>query len=215
MSGVDIPSGAVVEAAHSLRAARPVGRALVVGTSGWAKWARREFAPAALARMDAAQFAEWKDAGPPELEQNYDLIVVAEGLEVGPLAQSLERLGKVRSLLASDGLGLFVTRPMAYPLRVDDGPTPVGPFDALLFPHAARMGDLGRAARDRLMLSPLSWRYMFEQAGFSVLEISGAEPEGRAADLRRVHGSRLVHFDEEALCSSAVSFLVSTDGGPR
>lgn len=204
MNSVGIPSRAMLEAAHALKTSRPAGRALIVGSGDCAQWARTEFASMVLCEIDA-----------PGSEQSYDLIVVTEDLEIGSLADALERLGRFKSQLAKDGLGLFRIQPMVHPLLVEDGPTPVGPFDALLFPHAAKMGDLGKTAQQRLMLSPLSWRYMFERAGFSVLEASGGQPDGREADLRRAHGSRLVHFDDEALSSSALTFLVSAAGGSQ
>lgn len=213
MSGVDFLSKGVLEAAHASEASRLAGRVLVVGSSDWAQWVRREFAPTELFEM--ASFPDAGSVATPGADQSYDLVVVAEGLEFGSLAEAQQRLGQLRSLLAKDGRGLFVVRPMGHPLRVDDGPTPVGSFDALLFPHAAKMGDLGRTAQDRLMLSPLSWRYMLERAGFSVIEASGGELDGQATDLRQVHESRLAHFDDEALSSSAVTFLVSADGGSQ
>ena len=204
MSGILVPSNPVLEAARALSASRPDGRALLLGSGEYIDRMRTEFASVVVSETDNL-----------DPEHGYDLIVVAEGLETGTLWDALGRLARFKSQLMTGGLGIFTIRPMAHPLQVDDGPTPVGHFDALLFPYAARMGDLGGTARHRLMLSPLSWLYMFERVGFSLMETCDAKPDGRVEDLRRTHGARLVHFDEEALSSSAVTFLVSADGGSQ
>lgn len=198
MSGPLVPPDPVLQAACALRESKPDGRALLLGSGDYIEWARTEFASMVVSEVDA-----------PDSEQGYDLIMVVDGLEAGTLSDVLGRLKRFKSQLIAGGLGVFTVRPMAHPLSVDDGPTPVAPFDALLFPYASRMGDLGATAQHRLMLSPLSWRYMFERAGFSLMETCDAASEGRAADLRQAHGARLAHFDDQALCSSAVTFLVS------
>lgn len=208
MSGMLSPHHSVLEAARRLGASKPIRRALVVGSKEWAQWTKAEFSPAELHQTDAAQLTGVETSG---AEPGYDLIVVGEGLESGTLSETLGRLGRLSSMLSHPGVGLIMIRPMAHPVSVDDGPTPVGPFDALLFPHAARMGDLGPTIQKRLMLSPLSWRYLLEQSGFSLIEMSTlAEADG--SGLRQAHGSRLVHFDDDALCSGAVTALVRVDG---
>lgn len=192
------PSEFALEAVCALAASRPTGRGLVVGSGGWLEWAQRAF-PSAIG-------CEITD---PAGEEGCDLLVITEGLEEGSLADVAQRLASFGSQLTIGGLGLFAVRPMAHAVNANDGATPVGPFDALLFPHAAKMGDLGETVRRRAMLSPLSWRNMVQRAGFSVLEASTGKPDSREAALRQRHAARLACFDEEALHSGALMFLVT------
>ncbi|KQR56241.1 hypothetical protein [Brevundimonas sp. Leaf168] len=210
----DFPAAAVIEAAQALRASLSCSRALVVGPDTLAHWVQLEFSPEVLVKRDSVDAAA-QHADPSPIDPGYDLLVVKYGLEFGTVAEARDRLLALKSLLTTNAFGLFTIRPMAHPLSVDDAPTPVGPHDLLLFPYAARMGDLGATAKNRLLLSPLSWRYMFERGGFSIVKIFRPQTDAQRIELRRAHGSRLHYFDDDALNTGAMTFLVSVDGASQ
>ncbi|MFT4953737.1 MAG: hypothetical protein ACI8U3_000099 [Brevundimonas sp.] len=136
----------------------------------------------------------------------FDLIVAGGGLEIGGLSQVRSRLAALAELLTEDGV-------LAAEIQTFAAPGPDEDFDALLFPHLARAGELedGRAAR--APLTAASWTLLLRSAGLHPAALDGVGAQRLPQELGLLHSARLAAYDPVELSTGALRLVARKAGG--
>ncbi|RZJ96640.1 MAG: hypothetical protein EON88_06590 [Brevundimonas sp.] len=126
-----------------------------------------------------------------DLEGDFDLIVVGEGVATLGLAETRNRVAELALRLRPGGELAAWLSTLAAPL---DGVAPAAAYDALLFPEPAAAGDLGEAAR-ATTLSASGWMMLFHACGLECVAQAGLGESPLPDSVAVAHAPRLAAFD--------------------
>lgn len=135
----------------------------------------------------------------------FDLILAGGALDSGDLFHVRGRLHAIVDLLADGGV-------LAAEIRTFCANGPGGDFDALLFPHLARSGEL---SDDRPGLCPLtaaSWSLLLGAAGLNLEKLDGIGQQTLPPDLASLHMARLAAYDPVELTTGALRLIARKRG---
>lgn len=130
-----------------------------------------------------------------DLDADYDLIVIGDGLAGSTLAETHGRLAELAGRLRPGGEVAVWLKTMAAPM---EGEAPAAAFDALLFPESAAAGSLGPDA-ERATLSASGWMMLFHACGLECLAQAGLGESPIPEAVAAVHAPRLAVFDPQEL----------------
>lgn len=135
----------------------------------------------------------------------FDLILAGGALDSGDLFQVRERLKNLVDLLAYGGV-------LAAEILTFCAPGPDGDFDALLFPHLARSGELGDDRQAPCPLTAASWSLVFGAAGLDLEKLDGVGGQALHPDLASLHMGRLAAYDPVELTTGALRIIARKRG---
>lgn len=148
--------------------------------------------PAGLGAGDVVTAAETG-----ELDGDYDLIVVGDGVAGRTLAETRDRVAALASRLRSGGEVAVWLRTMAAPL---EGAAPAAAYDALLFPEPAAAGSLGSQA-ETATLSASGWMMLFHACDLECVAQAGLGESPLPDAVAVAHAPRLAVFDPQELAT--------------
>lgn len=126
-----------------------------------------------------------------DLEGDYDLIVVGDGVATPGLAETRNRVAELALRLRPGGELAAWLPTLAAPL---EGAAPAAAYDALLFPEPAAAGDLGEAA-EAATLSASGWMMLFHACGLECVAQAGLGESPLPDSVALAHAPRLAVFD--------------------
>ena len=200
MSPALSPVKRLVKAWKTLGAPSGAGAVLALGPQGpdLARAVQEALAPGALtllhpdgppprARFDTTpdSLADLAAARPGA----FDLILAGGGLETGDLSHARDRLKALVELLAPAGVLAVAIDTLAAPTAAD--------FDALLFPHLVRSGELGETLPVRAPLPAAD----------------GLGGQSLPPDFAGLHAARLAAYDPVELTTGAMRLILRKSGG--
>lgn len=126
-----------------------------------------------------------------DLEGDYDLIVVGDGVATPGLAETRNRVAELALRLRPGGELAVWLPTLAAPL---EGAAPAAAYDALLFPEPAAAGSLGDAAQ-AAALSASGWMMLFHACGLECVAQAGLGESPLPDSVASAHAPRLAVFD--------------------
>lgn len=126
-----------------------------------------------------------------DLEGDYDLIVVGDGVATPGLAATRNRVAELALRLRPGGELAAWLPTLAAPLH--DTP-PAAAYDALLFPESAAAGALGSEA-EAATLSASGWMMLFHACGLECVAQAGLGESPLPESVALAHAPRLAVFD--------------------
>ncbi|MBA3999710.1 hypothetical protein [Brevundimonas sp.] len=134
----------------------------------------------------------------------FDLILAGGGLETGDLSHVRDRLVALADLLAPAGVLALAIDTLAAPVGAD--------FDALLFPHLARAGELGEDLPIRAPLPAAGWMLLIRATGLELEAADGLGGQTLPRDYADLHGARLAAYDPVELTTGTLRLILRKPG---